>query len=51
MDTGLLGTLQIGVSTFLYPAQSWFVVIKADGTDGACRVAMFSGLSTGCILT
>ena len=51
VDTGLLGTFQIGVATLLHPAQGGFVVIKTDGTDGTCRITCLTSLRTGCILT
>lgn len=51
VDTGLLGTFQIGITAVFHPSQGRFVVIKTDGTDGTCRITCGTSLRAGCVLT
>ena len=50
VDTGFLGSLQVGIGTVGYPLQGGFVVVETDGTNGAGRVTCLTCLGAGCIL-
>ena len=50
VDTGLLGSFQVGIGTVGNPFQGGLVVVETDGADGSCWITRLTCLGAGRIL-